>query len=234
MKPPRIHQRIELESYLIGLYGGKVAGLLALPRRVPHDSHFGLQNNLPTELNNHPVTSTDKPNLKEIGIFKFQVKPLQSGWLGNKDGGTSWRSSKPLLPSEETTLESGTPFSASLLGLGVGTEHRVAKQNLGKQTDSRQKLWDYWFINKNLLQSSFGQTDLCIATSLAFSMTDQWFLYSNRGSNMPDSFPRKNQQEAPDISSDRSGPTTVCEARRALHKSKKVSVFCLKVVRNVK
>lgn len=221
MKPPRIHQRIELESYLIGLYGGKVAGLLALPRRVPHDSHFGLQNNLPTELNNHPVTSTDKPNLKEIGIFKFQVKPLQSGWLGNKDGGTSWRSSKPLLPSEETTLESGTPFSASLLGLGVGTEHRVAKQNLGKQTDSRQKLWDYWFINKNLLQSSFGQTDLCIATSLAFSMTDQWFLYSNRGSNMPDSFPRKNQQEAPDISSDRSGPTTVCEARRALHKKQK-------------
>lgn len=215
MKPPRIHQRIELESYLIGLYGGKVAGLLALPRRVPHDSHFRLQNNLPTELNNHLVTSTDKPNLKEIGIFKFQVKPLQSGWLGNKDGGTSWRLSEPLLPS---TLESGTPFSGSLLGLGVGTKHRVAKQNLGEQTDSRQKLWDYWFINKNLLQSSFGQTDLCIATSLAFSMTDQWFLYSNRGSNMPDSFPRKNQQEGPDFSLDKSGSTTVWEARRGSHK----------------
>ena len=221
MKPPRIHQRIELESYLIGLYGGKVAGLLALPRRVPHDSHFRLQNNLPTELNNHPVTSTDKPNLKEIGVFKFQVKPLQSGWLGNKDGGTSWRSSKPVLPSEEATLESGTPFSASLLGLGVGTKHRVAKQNLGEQTDSRQKLWGYWLINKNLLQSSFGQTDLCIATSLAFAMTDQWFLYSNKGSNMPNSFPRKNQQQAPDISSDKSGSTTVCEARRASHKKQK-------------
>ena len=218
MKPPRIHQRIELESYLTGLYGGKVAGLLALPRRVPHDPHFRLQNNLPTQLNNHPVTSTDKPNLKEIGIFKFQVKPLQSGWLGNKDGGTSWRSSEPLLPSEKAILEGGTPFSASLLGLGVDTKHRVAKQNLGEQTDSRQKLWDYWFINKNLLQSSFGQTDLCIATSLAFSMTDQWFLYSNRGSNMPGSFPRKNQQEAPDISLDKSGSTTVCEARRASHK----------------
>ena len=219
MKPPRIHQRIELESYLIGLYGGKVAGLLALPRRVPHDSHFRLQNNLPTKLNNHPVTSTDKPNLKEIGIFKFQVKPLQSGWLGNKDGGTSWRSSEPLLPSEEATLESGTPFSASLLGLGVGPKHRVAKQNLGKQTDSRQKLWDYWLINKNLLQSSFGQTDLCVATSLAFSMTDQWFLYSNRGSNMPDSFPRRNQQEAPDTSLDKSGSMTVCE--RGSHKKQK-------------
>ena len=221
MKSPRIHQRIELESYLIGLYGGKVAGLLALPRRVPHDSHFRLQNNLPTELNNHPATSTDKPNLKETGIFKFQVKPLQSGWLGNKDGGTGWRSSEPLLPSEEATLESGTPFSASLLGLGVGTKHRVAKQNLGQETDSRQKLWDYWLINKNLLQSSFGQTDLCIATSLAFSMTDQWFLYSNRGSNMPDSFPRKNQQEGPGISLDRSGSTTVCEARQASHKKQK-------------
>ena len=221
MKPPRIHQRIELESYLIGLYGGKVAGLLALPRRIPHDSHFRLQNNLPTQLNNHPVTSTDKPNLKEIGIFKFQVKPLQSGWLGNKDGGTGWRSSEPLLPSEKATLESGTPFSAPLLGLGAGTEDRVAKQNLGQQTDSRQKLWDYWFINKNLLQSSFGQTDLCIATSLAFSMTDQWFLYSNRGSNMPDSFPRKNEQERPDISLDKSGSTTVCEARRTSHKKQK-------------